>query len=220
MLRFLSVASHASGISHPPGSGNRTRPTISASVPSDELIRRANDWVDGASIQESSFSLENCTSLRSQQSLPISKSPVQQSSHLGGSKTKENMNEVHEANKDTEKSYTALQKSWVCVDISPDKTALANSRACHNGRRYDSIYGAAAHLRRTHFNPRRRGYGKNSRKLATKGGFSRIPMRVLRRWIVEGNDIAHEVLQEHSQNGAQQAVIVDGVISEKMEVDI
>ncbi|KAE8318387.1 hypothetical protein BDV41DRAFT_375159 [Aspergillus transmontanensis] len=142
MLRFPSVASHASGISHPPGSGNRTRPTILASVLSDELIRRVNDWVDGASMQESSFSLENCTSHRSQQSLPISKSPVQQSSHLGGSNTKENMNEVHEANKNTEESHPVLQKSWVCVDISPDKTALANCRACHKGRRYDSIYGA------------------------------------------------------------------------------
>jgi hypothetical protein len=91
--------------------------------------------------------------------------------------------------------HARVRKVWVCVDISCDKKFLANCKACRNGKRYNANYNAAAHLRRTHFNPRQRGRGdcgKDGEKRGGQGGGNQPPMEVLKLWMRETIERADE----------------------------
>lgn len=101
----------------------------------------------------------------------------------------------HELRRHIDRVHAQVRKVWVCVDISPDKTFLANCKACRNGKRYGANYNAAAHLRRTHFNPCQRGRGgrgKDSEKRGGKGGGNHPPMDVLKLWMRETIERADE----------------------------
>jgi nucleoside phosphorylase len=90
----------------------------------------------------------------------------------------------HEFRRHIDRLHSPLRKIWVCVDISLDKAFLANCKACRNGKRYSANYNAAAHLRRVHFNPKRRGRGH--------GGYLAPPMEVLKHWMEERVELVPE----------------------------
>ncbi|KAJ5354404.1 uncharacterized protein N7496_012837 [Penicillium cataractarum] len=101
----------------------------------------------------------------------------------------------HELRRHIDRVHARVRKVWVCVDISSDKKFLANCKACRNGKRYGANYNAAAHLRRTHFNPCQRGRGgrgKDSEKRGGKGGGNQPPMEVLKLWMRETIERADE----------------------------
>jgi hypothetical protein len=101
---------------------------------------------------------------------------------------KEGFRGEHELRRHIDRAHKNTGKVWVCVDISPDKKFLANCKACRNKKTYGAYYNAAAHLRRAHFNPCKRGRGgrgKDDEKRRGKGAGCFPSMEVLKQWMYE-----------------------------------
>lgn len=79
------------------------------------------------------------------------------------------------------------------IDTSPDKSFLANCKACQTGKKYNECYNAASHLRRMHFHPHKRGERKMTAAEARRGGKPGDldpPMEVLKaNWLREVDEI-------------------------------
>jgi hypothetical protein len=99
----------------------------------------------------------------------------------------------HELRRHTNRVHRKTRKVWVTIDTSPDKTFLANCKACQTGKRYNECYNAASHLRRMHFHPHKRGERKMTAAEARRGGKPGDldpPMEVLKTsWLREVDEI-------------------------------
>ncbi|KAK0660970.1 hypothetical protein DIS24_g2849 [Lasiodiplodia hormozganensis] len=114
----------------------------------------------------------------------------------------------HELRRHTERVHAAIRKVWVTVDASPNKQFLAHCKACRNGKKYGAYYNAAAHLRRAHFNPRKRGRkAKGDERRGGKGGGDHPPMDVLKQyWMKE----VEEFVPENASSSNDLSVDADG----------
>lgn len=96
------------------------------------------------------------------------------------------------------------------------------------GKKYGANYNAAAHLRRTHFNPCQRGRGgrgKDSEKRGGKGGGNHPPMEVLKHWMMETQEIADENIPSNSlpdsmADSSQTSVRNEGMPSSIMSTSL
>jgi hypothetical protein len=94
---------------------------------------------------------------------------------------------THELDRHIARAHASTRKGYICVDYSADKKFLANCKHCRNKKVYGAYYNAAAHLRRAHFHPRKRGRkGKNDEKRGGIGGGDHPAMDYLKQhWIKE-----------------------------------
>ncbi|PSN70442.1 hypothetical protein BS50DRAFT_632326 [Corynespora cassiicola Philippines] len=102
----------------------------------------------------------------------------------------------HELRRHTNRVHRKTRKVWVTIDTSPDKTFLANCKACQTGKRYNECYNAASHLRRMHFHPHKRGERKMTAAEARRGGKPGDldpPMEILKaNWLREVDEVVGE----------------------------
>lgn len=94
---------------------------------------------------------------------------------------------THELERHIARAHASRRKAYICIDYSPEKKFLANCKHCRNKKVYGAYYNAAAHLRRAHFHPRKRGRkGKNDEKRGGIGGGDHPAMDYLKQhWIKE-----------------------------------
>jgi hypothetical protein len=94
---------------------------------------------------------------------------------------------THELDRHIARAHATSRKGFICVDASRNGKFLANCKHCRNKKAYGAYYNAAAHLRRAHFHPRKRGpKGKRDEKRGGIGGGDDPPMDILKQfWIRE-----------------------------------
>ncbi|KAF2691734.1 hypothetical protein K458DRAFT_411456 [Lentithecium fluviatile CBS 122367] len=118
----------------------------------------------------------------------------------------------HELRRHSNRVHRKTRKVWVTIDTSPDKSFLANCKACQTGKRYNECYNAASHLRRMHFHPHKRGERKMSAAEARRGGKPGDldpPMDVLKaHWLREVDESFGDA-DEQSAGGSGSPVASD-----------
>ncbi|KAL9088580.1 MAG: hypothetical protein Q9165_006100 [Trypethelium subeluteriae] len=124
----------------------------------------------------------------------------------------------HELRRHTERVHARMRKVWVTVDKSQDKSFLAKCKACRNGKRYGVYYNAAAHLRRAHFAPRKRGRKcKGDEKRGGKAGGDWPSMDWLKQegWLQEVEELvpehASDKITEESDDGEPISPTTDAI---------
>lgn len=100
----------------------------------------------------------------------------------------------HELRRHQDRAHRTMVKKWICVEPVGDHPQphlpLSQCQPCVIQKKYGAYYNAAAHLRRTHFKPKTKRAGRNSKvddgdKRGGKAGGDWPPMSELKQWMKE-----------------------------------
>jgi hypothetical protein len=122
----------------------------------------------------------------------------------------------HELSRHKDREHKSTVKKWQCIEpenglqnVKP-VVPLARCKACtQHKKRYGAYYNAAAHLRRTHFNPKAKGRGKSNKideaeKRGGKGGGDWPSMSELKYWMKEVEEQVTDYNEDTLSMGADE----------------
>ncbi|KAJ4372428.1 hypothetical protein N0V83_004202 [Neocucurbitaria cava] len=113
---------------------------------------------------------------------------------------------THELDRHIARAHATRRKGYICVDFSADKKFLANCKHCRNKKVYGAYYNAAAHLRRAHFHPRKRGRkGKNDEKRGGIGGGDHPAMDYLKQHWIKEVEVDNKPLPQSPESASDDA---------------
>ena len=116
---------------------------------------------------------------------------------------------THELDRHISRAHTARRKGFICIDASADKKFLANCKHCRTKKVYGAYYNAAAHLRRAHFHPRKRGRkSKGDEKRGGIGGGDDPPMDELKQHWIRDIEVENKTTQS-PDGGSDSAEAAD-----------
>ncbi|OAL03349.1 hypothetical protein IQ06DRAFT_374515 [Phaeosphaeriaceae sp. SRC1lsM3a] len=99
----------------------------------------------------------------------------------------EEFRSTQELDRHVAQAHELQRKGYICIANSPNNTFLTSCKHCRTQKVYGAIHNAAAHLRRVHFNPYRRG--RKTRSNYQRGGIRRgyhtTMGHLIRYWIRE-----------------------------------
>jgi hypothetical protein len=129
---------------------------------------------------------------------------------------------THELDRHVQRAHAELRKGYICIEPPTHKKFLANCKHCRNGKVYGAYYNAAAHLRRAHFHPRKRGRkGKGDERRGGIGGGDDPPMEYLKKdWIKEVE--VSEKVKHMKQTPASEpapAPVSNNMITDNVHID-
>ncbi|OAL07530.1 hypothetical protein IQ06DRAFT_289241 [Phaeosphaeriaceae sp. SRC1lsM3a] len=113
---------------------------------------------------------------------------------------------THELDRHIARAHATRRKAYICVDASPDKKFLASCKHCRNKKVYGAYYNAAAHLRRAHFHPRKRGRkGKSDEKRGGIGGGDHPAMDHLKQFWIKEVEVENNATTSSPGSAAEDA---------------
>jgi hypothetical protein len=127
---------------------------------------------------------------------------------------------THELDRHIARAHATRRKGYICVDFSPDKKFLASCKHCRNKKVYGAYYNAAAHLRRAHFHPRKRGRkGKNDEKRGGIGGGDHPAMDYLKQHWIKEVEIDNNTASSPGSASDDAAEAIDNSYESTFDVD-
>lgn len=98
----------------------------------------------------------------------------------------------HELDRHISRAHAKTRKGYICIDASEDKRFLSNCKYCRNKKVYGAYYNAAAHLRRAHFHPRKRGRKGKDEQREGLGAGNDPSMDMLRQYWISEVEVPNE----------------------------
>jgi hypothetical protein len=127
---------------------------------------------------------------------------------------------THELDRHIARAHATRRKGYICVDYSPDKKFLAGCKHCRNKKVYGAYYNAAAHLRRAHFHPRKRGRkGKNDEKRGGIGGGDHPAMDYLKQHWIKEVEIDNNTASSPGSASDDAAETIDNSYESTFDID-
>jgi hypothetical protein len=127
---------------------------------------------------------------------------------------------THELDRHIARAHATRRKGYICVDFSPDKKFLAGCKHCRNKKVYGAYYNAAAHLRRAHFHPRKRGRkGKNDEKRGGIGGGDHPAMDYLKQHWIKEVEIDNNIASSPGSASDDAADAIDNSYESNFDID-
>ena len=121
---------------------------------------------------------------------------------------------THELDRHIARAHAVVRKGYICVAPSFQKDFLDNCKHCRNKKVYGAYYNAAAHLRRAHFHPRKRGRkGKNDEKRGGIGGGDHPAMDWLKQYWIQETEVSNNPAPASPESASDSAPETEAVAS-------